>query len=153
VTAVRRMRPSDASFVVALSAEAFSEYSNQAESRALPLTRGPGVTTLVAEWRGQRAGFAVLRMDDRGGAHLDAIAVTDRARGHGVGRALLAEIELEASNRAARALSLVTADSNLAALGLFLRAGFDIVRRIPRHYPRGQDAVMLRKVLRYSSRK
>jgi ribosomal protein S18 acetylase RimI-like enzyme len=142
------MRSSDTSFVVELSAQAFSEYSDRAESRAVELACGRGVVTLVAERRGRRAGFAVLRMDDRGEAHLDAIAVTDEARGHGVGRALLAEIEAQATERAARGLSLVTADSNLAALALFLRGGFEIVRRIPRHYPRGQDAVILRKRLR-----
>jgi len=150
MTAIRRMRASDTSFVVALSAAAFSEYSDQVESRAVGLTRGRGVLTLIAEWRGQRAGFAVLRMDDGGEGHLDAIAVTDEARGQGVGRALLSEIEVAASERAARGLSLVTADSNVAALGLFLPAGFSIVRRISRHYPRGQDAVILRKPLRYS---
>ena len=91
-------------------------------------------------------------MDGRGDGHLDAIAVTEEARGHGVGRALLAEIEAQASERGTRRLALVTADSNLAALGLFLREGFTIVQRIPRHYPRGQDAVILRKRLGYSSR-
>ena len=43
MTAVRRARPSDTSFIVALSVEAFSEFSDQAGSRALPLTRGRGV--------------------------------------------------------------------------------------------------------------
>jgi len=118
----------------------------------MSLAHGRGVVTLVAERRGKPAGFAVLRMDARGEGHLDAIAVTEEARGHGVGRALLREIELEASDRAGRGLTLVTADSNLAALGLFLREGFSIVRRISRHYPRGQDAVMLSKRLGYSSR-
>ena len=114
------------------------------------MLRGRGVVALVAEWRGKPAGFAVLRMDGHGEGHLDAIAVIEQARGHGVGRALLAEVEAEATERAGRGLCLVTADSNLAAIALFLRAGFAILRRIPRHYPRGQDAVMLRKQLGYS---
>jgi ribosomal protein S18 acetylase RimI-like enzyme len=150
---IRRFKPSDESFIIALSVEAFSEFSERAGARAMSLAHGRGVVTLVAERRAKPVGFAVLRMDARGEGHLDAIAVADAARGHGVGRALLREIELETLERAGRMLSLVTADSNLAALGLFLRAGFTIVQRIPRHYPRGQDAVMLSKRLRYSSRK
>src|SRR5688572_27723302 len=99
----------------------------------MSLARGGGVVTLVAERRGKPVAFAVLRMDARGEGHLDATAVTEEARGDGVGRALLREIELEVSDRAGRGLTLVTADSKLAALGLFLRAGFSIVRRISRH--------------------
>ena len=147
MTAIRRAKSSDAAFIVALSVQAFSEYSDRAGHRAVPLTRGRGVVTLVAERGRKPAGFAVLRVDGHGEGHVDAIAVTEVARGYGVGRALLDQIEVEASERRARALNLVTADSNLAALGLFLRAGFAIVRRILRHYPRGQDAVMLRKRL------
>ncbi len=147
MTAVRRVRRSDGAFIVALSEQVFSEYSLRAGQRALPLTRGRGVVTLVAEWRKQQAGFAVLRCDAWGTGHLDAIAVTELARGHGVGRKLLAEVESEALERGLRRLELITADSNLAALMVFHRAGFTTVERLPRHYPRGQDALRLIKRL------
>src|SRR5262245_52150384 len=123
MTTVRRARNSDSAFIVQLSEQVFSEYSLRAGQRALPLTQGRGVITVVAEWRKERAGFAVLRCDARGTGHLDAIAVTELARGHGVGRKLLAEIEAQALERELRRLELVTADSNLAALMLFHRAG------------------------------
>jgi|SoiMethySBSTD1v2_1073268.scaffolds.fasta_scaffold16590_3 [ribosomal protein S18]-alanine N-acetyltransferase len=147
MTTVRRVRSSDGDFIVALSEQVFSEYSLQAGQRAIPLTQGRGVLTLVAEWRNQRAGFAVLRSDARGTGHVDAIAVTELARGHGVGKRLLAEVEAEALERGLRRLELVTADSNLAALMLFHRAGFTTVERLLRHYPRGQDALRLSKRL------
>jgi ribosomal protein S18 acetylase RimI-like enzyme len=101
---------------------------------------------LVAEQRGI-VGFAILRLGDAGPAWLDAIAVTPSVRGCGVGQLLLASVELEAAKHGARQLGLATADSNLAALDLFLRAGFVIQRRMPRYYERGQDAVEMEKRL------
>lgn len=103
--------------------------------------------TLVAEWRTRRAGFAVLKIGRRGSASLDAIAVTELARGHGVGRSLLRAVEREASGHGARTLELVTAEANVAGLGLFLRGGYAMVKRLMRYYPRGQHAQLLRKRL------
>ena len=45
-------------------------------------------------------------------------------------------------------LELCTADYNLAALDLFYRHGFRLVRRRERFYDRGQDACILVKDLR-----
>ncbi len=91
-------------------------------------------------------GFAVISA--RGGrATLDAIAVVPRMRGKGVGAALLEAAETEATRAGAPSLVLVTADSNLAALDLFLRAGYRITRRLERFYARGQNAVKMEKRL------
>jgi [ribosomal protein S18]-alanine N-acetyltransferase len=147
MTTVRWMRESDSDFMVALSEQVFSEYTRRAGERALPMVRGQDAHTLIAEWRGAPAGFAVLRREGRSAGHLDAIAVTELARGHGVGQRLLAAVEKAAFEMGVRTLDLVTADSNLAALMLFHRAGFTTVKRLPRHYPRGQDALWLRKRL------
>ena len=143
---VRPVRNGDREFIRELSAEVFSEYTPRAGVRALPMTERRGSMTLVAEWRGERAGFAVLVLD-RTRASLDAIAVTDAARGHGVGRRLLAAVEQLARENGAHSIELVTADANVAGLDLFLRAGFERVRRLRRYYPRGQDAQLLRKGL------
>jgi len=143
---IRRSRSEDAAFIRSLSAEVFSEYTPRAAERALPMMRGRGSITLVAECREQRAGFVVLVLDGYR-ARIDAIAVSDTERGRGVGRRLLAAAERVAREHGAGAVELVTADANLAALDLFLRAGFDRKRRLPRHYPRGQDAHLLRKRL------
>ena len=62
---IRRFKPSDESFIIALSVEAFSEFSERAGARAMSLAHGRGVVTLVAERRAKPVGFAVLRMDAR----------------------------------------------------------------------------------------
>lgn len=139
--ALRRFRPSDAAFVRALSQAAFSEYASDAAERS---TRSG--TTVVATLGERAVGFFTLRVTG-GSAHLVAIAVVERERGHGVGRSLLRAAEREAGRAGARAMELATAESNLAALQLFLASGYRIERTVPRYYPRGQAAHLLEKRL------
>jgi ribosomal protein S18 acetylase RimI-like enzyme len=73
--------------------------------------------------------------------------VVESQRGRGVGRALLDAAERAAADAGARALELVTAEANLAALELFLKSDYRIVRTLPSFYPRGQTAHVLRKTL------
>jgi ribosomal-protein-alanine N-acetyltransferase len=73
-------------------------------------------------------------------ALLQAIAVEPRARGRGVGSALLSAVEQLARSRDAPAIRLCTAQANLEALDLFLKHGFVIERRLARFYAKGQDA-------------
>ena len=102
--------------------------------------------TLVATKDGERLGFAVVEVR-AAGAHLSAISVAEHARGRGVARRLLAAAEKAARRAGAASLGLVTADSNLAALELFLHAGFRRVGRERRYYQRGQNAVRMEKSL------
>ena len=112
----------------------------------------PGTLTLVAVVTRDPIGFAMLTThgteEQRSRiVSLDAIAVDAAHRGRGVGKALLAGAEGEARKRRAAELRLVTAEANVAALDLFLRSGFEIVERLERYYPRGQNAVAMRKKL------
>jgi ribosomal protein S18 acetylase RimI-like enzyme len=110
------------------------------------MTLEPRAVTVVAELGARPVGFAVVTASEER-AHLDAIAVSARTRGRGVGRALLEHAEALAHSAGARTMVLVTADSNLAALDLFLRSGFEISARLPRFYARGQNALRLTKRL------
>ena len=143
---IRSALPGDRQFIHELSRAVFSEYTPRAGARTTEMTDAEHALTFVAESRGVAVGFAVL-VAARPTAHLDAIAVTERARGRGVGRELLARIEAEARARGAAGLGLYTADCNLAALDLFFRSGFSIVERRPRFYARGQAAVRMEKAL------
>jgi len=144
---IRHARPGDASFIQDLSREVFSEYTPRAGSRTLAMTGERGSRTLVAMVGTRRVGFAVISLKG-GGAYLDAIAVSESMRGRGVGKRLLRAVEVEAERAGARSLALMTADSNLAALDLFLREGFRVKKRLERFYPRGQSAVRLEKPVR-----
>jgi ribosomal protein S18 acetylase RimI-like enzyme len=143
---IRPYQAADVGFVARLAHEAFDEFTSRSVSHTLDIVGR--FTTLVAVRSGRRVGFISLDADQGGIAQLHAIAVVGRERGRGIGQRLLFAFEKLAYSRGARRLELCTADCNLAALDLFLRSGFAIVRRRPRFYERGQNACILAKDLR-----
>jgi ribosomal protein S18 acetylase RimI-like enzyme len=147
---LRAYREADAPFVEELARAAFGEYSPRAGAPSVHAAALPGVVALVAVDAKGPVGFAMLTIHVMPGApvaSLDAIAVEEKERGRGVGKALLAGAERAAKKRHAVELKLVTAEANVAALDLFLRSGFSIVERHEQYYPRGQNAVAMRKKL------
>lgn len=102
----------------------------------------------VAEVEGAEVrGYAGL---DHGGdvADVMTIAVAPSARGRGLGRRLLDELETRArAGRAASVMLEVRAD-NAAAIGLYDRAGYTVVSIRRRYYQPGDvDALVMRKIL------
>lgn len=141
---IRVSEPSDEAFIRELGRAAFTEYSSEAEQDTAHMARaGP---TLIAVREEQRLGLAVLQIEGAS-AHLAAIAVVETARGLGVGAALLQAVERLAHERGVRRLTLTTADSNLAALDLFLKRGFRREARGAGRYARGQRTIDLAKRL------
>jgi ribosomal protein S18 acetylase RimI-like enzyme len=143
---VRPWTPGDDAFVAELSEESFSEYDVKPSRYLLHATHRQGIRTWIAVENELPVGMLVLGRDASTWWVL-AVAVTARARARGIGRQLMHVAERYALGRGARRLSLFTADSNLAALDLFLRCGFCVVRRQPRFYARKQDACRLDKQL------
>lgn len=141
---IRALEPSDDGFIRELGREAFTEFSLRAERETLRMAKD--APTFVAIQNGERVGFAIVQLLGAS-AHLAAIAVIETARGRGVGAVLLQAAENLARARGSQELSLTTADSNLAALDLFLKRGFR--RRVRRggHYSRGQRTIELVKRL------
>jgi len=143
---IRGATASDVGFIERTGSEAFAEYDPHASAHAREIVRQPGTVTLIASVDGQPAGFVALERVGQG-ALLQAIAVRRAYRGRGFGARLLSAAERIAREGGARTLSLVTAQANLEALSLFLRANFQIERRMQRFYARGQDACRLVKRL------
>lgn len=146
VVTVRAAGPNDAGFVRELAAEAFAEYDSFAARTAAGLMREPRARTWIAERAERRLGFVIVRTLGDALA-LNAIAVARSERGRGVGRLLLRAAERQARGHGLRTLVLNTAQANLAALDLFLRAGFVISDRSALRYRGGQPACRLEKRL------
>jgi ribosomal protein S18 acetylase RimI-like enzyme len=162
---IRPYEAGDDPFIAALAREAFDEFTPHAVSHTLLMVRR--CTTLVALQevapRGQgtldgaagaarpvrrvRVGFVAIADEGNGRVVLNAIAVVRGERGRGIGQRLMVAFEQLARRWGARRLELCTADYNLAALDLFFRRGFRLVRRRERFYERGQDACILVKDL------
>lgn len=172
---IRPYHAGDEGFIAALAHEAFAEYTPYAVPHTLAMVRR--CTTLVAlrerlalgdggpnversaerageppasdpRRRRQRMGFAAISDEGEGVILLNAIAVLRSERGRGIGHYLMLAFERFARVRGGRRLELCTADYNLAALDLFIRHGFRLLRRRERFYDRGQDACILVKDLR-----
>lgn len=143
---VRPYMPDDAPFVADLSDKSFAEYGARPSRYTLSVIQRPTTRAWVAVEAGAPLGLVVLELDGPRAALL-AVAVAERARGRGIGGLLMQAAERLARSSGVRELTLFTADSNLAALDLFLRRGFRIVRRKPGFYSRHQDACELAKTL------
>lgn len=96
---------------------------------------------------GEVIGYAGL---DHGGevADIMTVAVAPPARGHGLGRKLLDELEVRAVARRAASVMLEVRADNSSAIGLYERAGYAVVSTRRRYYQPGDvDALVMRKNL------
>jgi putative acetyltransferase len=85
----------------------------------------PHMRFFIARLNGAAAGCAgVALFTDF--AEVKRLYVRPRARGRGIGEALLARAELEAGNNALDVLRLETGDRQLAAIRLYERAGYRV---------------------------
>lgn len=82
-----------------------------------------GVRFFVARADGVAVGCAALRRDGAEG-ELKRMFVLERARGMGVGRAILQAVEAAARGDGIRVLLLETGTRNVEALGLYRRSGY-----------------------------
>jgi ribosomal protein S18 acetylase RimI-like enzyme len=143
---LRRFAPEDATFVAELSDSSFAEYGARPSRYTLSVIERPTTHTWLAVEAGAPVGLLMLELDLPKAAVL-AVAVSRQARGRGIGGLLMQEAERHARAHGAKQLTLFTADSNLAALDLFLRRGFRIVARKTGFYSPRQDACELSKRL------
>lgn len=112
----------------------------------------PGIIVTVAELvpgadRPELGGYSVVaRAADE--AELLNLAVAERARGRGIGAALVEHAIADATQWGACAMFLEVRASNAAALGLYQRAGFREAGRRRGYYRRpSEDALILRREL------
>ncbi|HSO65185.1 MAG TPA: ribosomal protein S18-alanine N-acetyltransferase [Ornithinibacter sp.] len=96
------------------------------------------------------AGVVAYAGLDHGGEVADVmtVAVAPRARGLGLGRRLLDELESRAAARGAASVMLEVRADNAAARALYERGGYVVVSTRRRYYQPGDvDALVMRKTL------
>lgn len=96
--------------------------------RALPLPddalRPPAGLLLVAELRGEPVGCGALRLHGEGPAELKRLWVAESARGLGLGRRLLGELEARAAEAGAPSVRLDTNRALVEAIALYRSSGY-----------------------------
>ena len=143
---VRRAAPADAPALAALEA-AFPEI-DRFDARAWRRLLAGHSSVFLAEADGQPAGAAcVLFRKGAKAGRLYSLSVADRARGRGIGAALLAACEADASARGCNRMRLEVRQTNVAAIALYERTGFRIVAHLDRYYPDGVSALRMQKPL------
>jgi ribosomal protein S18 acetylase RimI-like enzyme len=139
----RPCQPLDLIFIARLASEAFGEYTSKAVSNTLDVV---GRYNTWVALRGREAvGFVTVANEGAGVAVLHALAVVRGERGKGVGFRLMQVFERFAREHDVTRLELCSPECSLAALDLFYRRGFRLLRRRERFYERGQNGCVLVK--------
>lgn len=155
---VRPMRPADLTVVAELDATAFPFTAWSRESFAAELGQVPAARWYaVAHPSGEPTrvlGFVGLMAPLSGGGPADVttLAVSREELRRGIGSTLLGAALTQAAERGADAVVLEVAETNVPALALYARHGFEAISRRSRYYagpqgPDSVDAVVLSRVL------
>ncbi|WP_099865846.1 GNAT family N-acetyltransferase/peptidase C39 family protein [Pararhizobium haloflavum] len=145
---IRAATPTDIDALVDLENAAFSADRISRRSFRLLVSR-PTAATLVCEDEGGILGYAmILFRKGTGLARLYSIAVSPRATGRGVGRALLEAAETEALGHDRYLLRLEVREDNAAAIALYRRAGYRKIGRYEDYYADHTPALRFEKLLR-----
>ena len=149
---LRDVRWTDLATLAALETELFSDSAWSEGTWWAELAGRPRRDyVLLAGTGGCVLGYAGL---DHAGEVADVmtVAVTPAARGRGLGRRLLDELEVRARAGGATYLLLDVRADNAAARSLYERAGFEPLSIRRRYYQPGDvDALVLRKHLRHDA--
>src|SRR3954469_24367164 len=137
--------PQHASDIAAVHAQAFRRGWSEEEVDALLTDRA--VLGDCASLNGKFAGFILSRRaaDE---AEILSVAVSDKQRGHGVGRALLDLHLRRLAGIGARAVFLEVEEGNEPAFRLYRRAGFRQVGQRPNYYPQAGGRTAAALILR-----
>jgi [ribosomal protein S18]-alanine N-acetyltransferase len=93
--------------------------------------------------------FVRLLIDEM---HIMKIAVTPQWRNRGMGEALLSAIQVEGKRRGANTVLLEVRHSNIAAINLYQKTGFQTIGIRPNYYPQtGESALVMSKRLKEES--
>jgi [ribosomal protein S18]-alanine N-acetyltransferase len=106
----------------------------------------PYCSASVIEQDGEVAGYAFCWVVFEQ-AHLINIAIAAEHRGEGLGEALLVHVLRQARAQGAEAMHLEVRAANEAAIGLYLKYGFEVLGRKDKYYGDGAAALMMHKDL------
>ncbi|MGN6741680.1 MAG: ribosomal protein S18-alanine N-acetyltransferase [Amnibacterium sp.] len=144
MTALRAAGPEDLAAIMAIERSSFPTDAWTDGMMRATLT-DPDTLATAAVDGDVLVGYAAVLAPRGGDADVLTIAVTEAARGRGIGRALLERLIAAATARGARRVFLEVRADNPVATALYASAGFAAVGRRPHYYqPDDVDAVVMR---------
>jgi len=164
---IRDFHKSDLEALWGIDQRCFAPGISYSRLELAAFVRLPGAFTLVAEIDGRNGagsregsvphpstyqsavevvGFVVANAS-HGAGHIITIDVLPKAQRWGIGSGLLRAAEERLNEKRCAFVRLETAVDNRAALSFYKRHQYFVVRTLPRYYPDGADAFVLRKEL------
>jgi len=148
---LRRFKPSDLDWVIRVNRECLPE--NYTALFFINLyKRFPG-TFIVAEADGEIVGYIMCRIETgipsfkllgiRKKGHVISVAVLPSHHRKGIGYALIREAMQAMVNYNAKECYLEVRESNLSAIHLYKKLGFETARTLRNYYADGEDAIVL----------
>jgi ribosomal-protein-alanine N-acetyltransferase len=155
----RRFKPSDLEGVIRINRECLPE--NYTHLFFMNLYKRYPETFIVAEVNNEIVGYIMCRIETgipsfkllgitRKG-HVISIAVLPKHQQKGVGYALMQEATQAMESYKAKECYLEVRESNLPAVELYKKLGFEIARTIKNYYADGENAFVMAKQLSSSS--
>ncbi len=142
---IRTAEAADLDAIMAIERAAFAASAWERETMRAEVTSEWGRYLIAEDASGRALGYAGLRAVGVEG-DVQTIAVEADARGRGIGRALLAELLVEAARRGVRELFLEVRADNPVARSLYASVGFHEIGVRPRYYqPEDVDAVVMKR--------
>jgi ribosomal-protein-alanine N-acetyltransferase len=138
---IRALQWWDLDEVLTIEAEVFAANAWSAETFWAELARDDRYYAVAQQ--GERiVGYAGLWFNPPQ-ADVQTLAVAPAAQGTGLGRRLLSHLVDGARERGCEQLHLEVRADNDAAIGLYRRSGFALLRRRERYYPDFSDALVM----------
>jgi ribosomal-protein-alanine acetyltransferase len=147
VTELRRAQASDLDAIMALERAIFPDDAWSTASMRAELAGRHGHYLVAVDDAGAIEGYAgLLAPEGSGQGDIQTIAVSEAARGRGVGRRLMEALLAEAGRRGATEVFLEVRADNAPAQSLYVSLGFERIAVRPRYYqPDGEDAWVMRR--------
>jgi [ribosomal protein S18]-alanine N-acetyltransferase len=140
---IRAARPADADAVVALDQASFSQpWAPHVVREAIERAQGGDYIALVAQSE-TVIGF-VIAWTVRDEGEIATIAVSENARGQGIGEKLVRAALHESARRGAATVFLEVRPHNQSARRLYEKCGFQVVGLRKNYYRDGDDAVLMK---------
>ena len=141
-------KPADTPAIAEMSRDLI-EYSlpwSWRASRVLRHVRRDESTVIASRWRGEFAGFAIMRFGVED-AHLDLLAVHSRLQRRGLGAAMVQWLEASARVAGTSVVHLEVRETNHGGRGFYRRLGYRRVGRVPGYYCDREAALCLARDL------
>ena len=152
---IRPFSPSDLDGVMKINRECLPE--NYAPLFFINLYKRFPATFLVAEIEGELIGYIMCRIETgipsfkllgiTKKGHVISIAVFPSHHHKGIGYTLIQEATQAMANYKAKECYLEVRESNLPAINLYKKLGFEVARTIRNYYSDGEDAYLMAKPL------